>query len=221
MEKKKVTGSFGLPPEMEEAVRKSKSKARGETQEQEEEFVEQPKKKSKKEYKDSESIPEEVEAKVEKEEVVEEKSDEERLSDLAEEIKKDLEVEFDEDDLYKLYVSVLEKEVAIVKGKVYAIFRTLNLEEDKIVVKARDAAMNEYTLEASIANETAIKTLNYAVLGLGPKGKVKSLGDTPEEREKSLDKINTLMIERLMNKLRDFSFLCKFVQGQEDELKKS
>jgi hypothetical protein len=223
MEKKKATGSFGLPPEMQEEIRKSKAKANGENVE-EEAVNEQPKqkktKKAKKpEYTDSESIPEEVEAKVEADEKTEE--DELNLEEIVQKMKDDLEIEFDEDDLYNLWMSVLEKEVAVVKGKVYAKLKTLSGDEDEEVLKAREEAFKTNTLEASIANRTAVKTLHFAVLGLGPKGKVKSLGNTPEERAKSLGKINTIMIERLMTKLRDFSFVCKYVQGEEDELKKS
>lgn len=217
MEKRQATGSFGLPPEMEEAVRKSKAKASGNEEPEVEEKKTRKSKKKEKEYVDSESIPEEVEAKVAAEEEEEDEVDDESI---AAEIEKELEITLDEDDLWNLHFGVLEKKnVCIIPGKVYVNFKTLTYDENEAVDRSIKSAVDEKLLDTGVYNRRARTTLSFCLTGLGKKGKVKSLGSDSEERYKKIGELNTIMIESILKRWNQFLWLIVYKGNQGDELK--
>ena len=208
----KATGSFGIPPEMQEAIRKSKNQASGE----EESTQEEPKSSKKDEYTDSESIPEEFE-KTDGEEAEEEEPKGPTDAEIAAKIEKDLGIELDEDDLWQLYFGILKKEnIVIIPGKVHATFKTLSLDENDLLDEAMKDAVEKKLLDTGVYNIKARKTLSFCLVGMGKPSKIKSLGATSEETYENLVKKNTLMIEKFIKKWNQFLWLVNFKSMDED-----
>lgn len=219
MKQGQTKGSFGIPEDMQEAIRKSKEKA-GSSQESEHKAKPEPKSKSN--YKDSESIPEEAEMKAAEEDSKEKQKKEE--AEIAEEIKKDLGIEFDEDDLWAFYFknNLEKRNIVIVPGKVMATFRTIAMKEnDTINDVLAEAVEKGSLLEAGMQNIRVKHTLAFGLRELGKPGKLKSLGENYEERLEALQEMNTMMIDKLMKKWNKFIWLLEYTVNQEMQVKNS
>jgi hypothetical protein len=210
-------GSFGIPEEMQEAIKKSKKQAEGA------EASKQPKE----EYRDSESIPEDIEKKVEKEEAKEltpeevEVREKEKRDETAEKLKKELGIEFDDDDMWNFYFNntLTKRNVVIVPDKVQATFRTIDMDENELINDALSRAVDEKILEIGIQNVRVKYTLACALVEYGKPGKMKSLGETLEDRLKAIGKMNTMMVDMLIKKWNKFTWLLEYTHGQDQQVK--
>lgn len=208
MEPKKTQGSFGIPEDMMNEINKSKKKASGEKVEE-----------KKQSYTDSESIPDDGY----KEGLDSpEEQEEQKLSDIAKDIKKDLQIEITEDDLWQfLYNNNLTKrEITIVPGKMVATFKTISMKENQTIDSAMAEAMEKKLLEGGFRNLNTLHLLSYGLLELGKPGEAKSLGDNNEARFKVLEEMNTLIIEKIAKKWNTFVWLLNYTVNEEIDEKK-
>ena len=205
-------GSFGIPPEMQAEIEKSKKKAAQKPVDKTDiesvvEDFDPPKKDPRKEVPES---------------VVKE-DPKESYAKLKAEALRDLEIELTDDDFFAyVYKNKLEKDsVCIMPGKLYAKFRSLSVSETiEIDKKTKISSTVDYT-EAGIRNFNTLHLLSHGVFALGPTGKVRSLGETPDERYKALSEMGSLVVEKISQKWNLFVFLVSTLMQEDENVKKS
>lgn len=211
-----IKGSFGIPKEIQEAINESKSKKTKDTPPTEE-------------YVDAESIPEEVtsENQNKSQSGIESESPEAESQDkkdeaLAAQIREELGIELDEDDLWQFYFGTLEKKnIVVVPGKIHVTFRLIDMESDRKISEHMSVALEKKLLENGFRHLNTQHILSYGLTEIGKPGKVKSLGKDPEERFQALSKFNTLLIEKLSQRWNNFIWLVNHTVSKEMDLKKS
>lgn len=210
-------GSFGIPQNILDAVDSSKKKAKGknteETKEPEMAFF------------DSETIPEVEESP--QEEVPEKDAEVKEPKVSVEEqiavIKKELGIEIDEDDLWKVFMGEqLEKSgIVVIPGKLEVTFKTHSLTTTQSIDQKMAEALELKFLEAGYRNLQTQYLLSEGIVGLGKPGKARQLGSTSEERFEQLGKMSTLLVERLAHRWNQFTWLVNEIVNKEMDSGKS
>jgi hypothetical protein len=202
------SGSFGLPPEMQAEIEKSKKKA-----------AQKPVDKT-----DAESVIEDYDPpKKEKPEAPKVEDPKESYAKVKAEAMKDLEITLTDEDFFAyVFKNRLEKgDICILSGKLYAKFRSLSVAETiEIDRQTKRSSTIDYT-EAGVRNFNTLHLLSHGVLEMGTKGKTKSLGATPEERYKAVEDMGSLVVEKISQKWNLFVFLVSTLMQEEDNVKKS
>lgn len=212
-------GSFGIPPEMREAIEKSKSQSQEEptqeaTQEDDKTEAHTPEDSTEK----SDDSPENPDINAEEETVPAQPTDEE----IVREVEKLLEVKLSEDDVWSLDTGILTKEnICVVPGRLYVTFRTLSMNESREVDRAIKAAVDEGLLDTGVMNVKARITLKYGLLAIGKKGDPRSLGNSSEERDTALGELNTLVVEKCISTWNRYGVLLNYAMAGGDQIKKS
>ena len=210
MKKTAPTGSFGLPDDIAEEIRKSKAKGKGK---QGPALKQAPKEEES--YTDSESIPEKD---------VEAAEEETKLDDILSKIKKELGVEISEDDFWDATFNdgLTKENVVVVPGKIYATFKTITMDEDIELHKKLSSHMGEEMVEQGYRDLQTKYLLSYCLLGLRKEGEaIRSLGETPDQRFEAIGKMTTLIVGKLGQKWNAFTVLLDSVLKSENEAKKS
>lgn len=201
MNKGKPQGSFGIGEDIMDAVNKSKAKAKAED--------EQPEKKA---AYDSESIPEVEEDSGPKDEG-KKVSNDPNPEEIAKTIRKDLGIEITENDLWNfLFKGALEKKgITIVPGMMYATFKTVTMKQTLEVDEKLSEYLEKKLMESSFRNVQTVLMLSQGVIELGKTAEaLKSLGDSAEVREAALEKMPSLLVEKLSKKWNSFVYLLNY-----------
>lgn len=207
-------GSFGMPKEMlDELDRIKKKKSEGVSTPKEsisESDVEGMNFGAEVPEKKAASIPDEV---------PKELSRDQQIAEALKQIREDLGVVIDEDDLWSILYSncLTKRNVTIIPGKMHATFRTHSLDETNAIDIKMAKVMEETRMENGIKNVNAQHILSYGLRELGKPGKMRSIGETPEARFKVLGEMSTMVIEVLVKKWNEFVFLVD--QSVKEEMK--
>lgn len=223
----KGKGSFGIPEEMMEQINESKRRAKESESVNSEET-----KKEEAEYYDSESIPEDdQETQTDtpekkdgfKSALTEQAKRDKEDAQLAEHIEKESGINITEDDMWAFIIkgNLTKKDVPIFPGKLHASFKTLTLKEDREIHESLGSLVDSKILESGFKNVNTKLILSKGLVELGKPGALKSIGSNSKEREEELDKMSTLLIERIAQKWNNFTFLVEHKAKQEMKEKKS
>ncbi len=219
MKQQNPSGSFGIPQDMKDAINDIEQKKR-ENQQKEptsdvEEIVTQPVLEKKKETEESEPLSDNFE-----ELTVDQK--EKKVKEVLEEIRKNLDIEITEDDIWSFLYNneIIKRNVVIMPGKMVATFKTISLDATNLVDSKMAEILDEKRLEAGFKNLNTQHVLSQGLIELGKPGKLKSLGETPEERFKVVGKMSALLVEKLGRKWNTFVFLVDEAVKEEMESKK-
>ena len=158
-----------------------------------------------------------------KEELTDKEKALEEREELLDEIKKELEIEITEDDMWNsIFNSNLTKSnISIFPGKVHATFKYgLNVDELSQIDKAMATALEEKWMETGFKSLNTRHLLSHVLLEVGKPAKLKSIGSTPEERFEAIGEMNTILVEMLAKKWNMFLFLMDETAKQEKTLKK-
>ena len=156
--------------------------------------------------------PPKMETKIE-DPVVEKTAQEKDEEELIKDLQKDLGITIDEDDVWGVLMgNTLEKrQIEIFPGRIYATFRTLNMKDSRYVGERLAEATDKKILDLEFNAIRIHHTLAAGVLEMGKPGKVNSLGETVEERFKSLDVMSTLVVDKLSKKWGSFTLLIELI----------
>lgn len=206
-------GSFGIPPEMQEAINESKNKERKNpvTEEEAKEFTEAIKEDS------SFDLGESKDKETEEEVVEDEKTLEEILNKEIKELSASLDIEIDEDDIWSmLFETELTKDkIIVIPGRFEVSFRTLNSVDNKAIDKKLEEFSRDGFLEEGIKNEMTLNLLAHGVMKMGRPGKAKELSKDIDEKYNSFAQLPTVVLDKIARKWNDFTRLTSAVIEKE------
>ena len=226
-----MKGSFGIPEDMMEEIKRSKEKAaQAESKED-----------SSQEYYDSESIPEE-EVDSPKEDPRKDKKESDRSDStsfesivsqqdkeeaeeakMAKYIEETSKIDLTEDDLWDFITkgTLTKRDIPIFPGKLHASFRTLTLKDDREINESLGRVVDNKVLESGFKNINTRLILSRGLVELGPPGKLKPFGKDISDRETQLEEMSTILIERIAQRWNNFDFLIRHKTKMEMQEKKS
>lgn len=215
-------GSFGMTPEMEEAIKASKDKMKdGDkkiTPEMEKDI------KSSGVLDQIEDLNLDMSEKEEKKEETDSKEDapektlDEILTKRIELLSKSLRYEVTEDEKWEMFLSEthVKEDVTIIPGKFVASFKILNSAESKEVGTALAKFMEESShLEEDYKNETTLHLLSQGVVAMGKLGYSKKLSSDVTERYKIFESLPVIFLDKIARKWNDFNELTHAILEKE------
>ncbi len=215
-------GSFGMTPEMEEAIKASKNKEKGVDTEITPEMESDIKSSGvldkiqdlELEMGSNDKKPEETE---ELEETKPEKTLDEILTERIEMLSKSLRYTVSEDEKWKMFLSYTHEkdDVVIIPGKFVASFRILNSAESKEVGSKLSKFMEGSHLEEDYKNETTLQLLSRGVTAMGKFGHSKKLTNDVEERYKIFESLPVIFLDKIARKWNDFTELTYAIMEKE------
>lgn len=212
-----MKGSFSIPDDIKKAVDESKNKNKNKKQT---ENTEGPVLSNEDNYVDSESIPE---PKEKKEEASKEKSVEADDDAKVEKILKKLDIEITEDDVWKILLgNRLTKDVCLVKGKFYATFQNLHMDDTIAIDEEMAVVLEKKMLEEGFRQKRNLKLYARGILRLGrSKDLLKPLAPSTEEREKYFNTLPLQTFSVLTLAWNEFSYALNYVFEREVSRKNS
>jgi Asp-tRNA(Asn)/Glu-tRNA(Gln) amidotransferase A subunit family amidase len=201
-------GSFNIPKDLLDEVKKVKKKSEDNVND-----IEETVKNLDAEKVDVEDI-----------EVDEEKERQQKIDEALEAIKEKLNIELTDDELYDLCTKnqMTKRNIKIFGGKIYATFKYgLTVDELQYVDKKMKQAdeSGQFTAVGLKSLYTRL-LLSHVLLELGKPDNIKPVGSDPENRFKEIGLMNSLLVEELTRKWNMFLFLVDETLKKEDTLKK-